>query len=296
VAHDVKVRYIGLITNADASILGVPLEDGFKFVEPPVSDALALLARLEGVDAGRLLRLLPSAIFHRAGGGPTGVIWVEKETNLATPGNRPFLAPPSLKEFETLNHTFRLMRLFKSGCIEVPREYWFVDSPGLPQGVGTRWSSGPFSFEPHHLEASEVPQLIEFLNAHRSLPPHPYIEAALKLYDESYRAYGRGIPMVIVSAGLETLLNPSRVEVTYRVSRNLAALLAKDGAEFGSIQKEVKDLYDARSKFVHAGDERGLETDEVNRFRHFLREAIKRAWDLRLPKKTLCERLNVRGF
>lgn len=95
---------------------------------------------------------------------------------------------------------------------------------------------------------------------------------------------------------IETLLNPGEHELTYRISRNAAVLLGKEKEDSKMIFSEIKDLYNKRSKIVHAGNSNIINNEDLLKLRHYVRESIKEINKIGKNKNYLLDMLNSCGF
>jgi len=74
---------------------------------------------------------------------------------------------------------------------------------------------------------------------------------AFRAVDSSVWNHTPSLALVAVWGALERLFSPSNVELSFRVSANIAAYLAPPGRERYALFKKVKGLYDSRSKAAH---------------------------------------------
>lgn len=95
---------------------------------------------------------------------------------------------------------------------------------------------------------------------------------------------------------LETLFNPGRQELRYRVSRNTAVILGKEKEDSEKIFREIKKLYDKRSDIVHTGKSNTINEEDLLKLRHYVRESIKEIIKIDKNKDELLELLNSCGF
>jgi len=70
----------------------------------------------------------------------------------------------------------------------------------------------------------------------------------------------------------------------------------KSNEDGEAVYKEMKGLYDRRSKLVHTGDKSVVAREDVLRLRHYVRETIKEAIRSQMSKEALLNRLNACGF
>ena len=196
-----------------------------------------------------------------------------------------------------LQDKLRLLRLFKEGNVVMPYSCLYRDLPdGRPDIFGIMRSYPIWDRTPLILELSELEEARSFVNAH-SLPlSEAYLQLAFEGFELSYEVHDLGLAFLSLMIAMEVLLNPSKDELRYRVSRNTGVLLGQDRVEGETIFKEMKDLYEKRSKLVHTGDRSLVAREDVLKLRRYAREAIKEAMRSRLSKDTLLSTLNACGF
>ena len=96
-----------------------------------------------------------------------------------------------------------------------------------------------------------------------------WYEAAALLRNEDFRVAFQAVDLsiwnqtpalglLVVWGALERLFSPSHVELSFRVSANIAAYLEPPGRQRYSCFKKVKGLYDSRSKAAHGSGEPDL--------------------------------------
>jgi len=93
---------------------------------------------------------------------------------------------------------------------------------------------------------------------------------------------------------LETLLNPGKHEVRYRISRNAAVLLGKNREDSKKIFSEVRELYDKRSVIVHTGKSDIIKKEDLSKLRYYVRDSMKKLY--KMDKDEILGMLNLYGF
>lgn len=123
-----------------------------------------------------------------------------------------------------------------------------------------------------------------------------YLQLAFDNFEMSYETEKLALAFLSLVMALETLLNISRYELRYRVSRNTAVLLGEDWQNSTRIFKEVKELYTKRSDLVHTGDSIKVSANDLLKLRHYVREAIKEILRINKSKTEVLDILNCCGF
>jgi hypothetical protein len=82
----------------------------------------------------------------------------------------------------------------------------------------------------------------------------PQFRLILEAFDETIFTRTLDLGLLQLWAALEALFSPSRTELRYRVSTNIASYLLDPGNERMDLQKRIKKLYDARSAVAHGRD------------------------------------------
>lgn len=196
----------------------------------------------------------------------------------------------------SIQEKLRILRLFKDGNIVLHYSFLYHvkdTQPGICNVIREYPVSDRTCFT---LVPSEVAEAQAFL-AKTSLPlPHDYLHLGFKSFERSYEVHDVDLAYLSLMIGLEAILNPGGSELSYRISRNAAVLLGRDCAQAKGIFKEVKQLYEKRSRLVHTGKRSVLDESDVKSLRHYLREAIKEAHRTGMTKKQLMDMLNESGF
>lgn len=189
-----------------------------------------------------------------------------------------------------------LLHLFARGDVFAP--LWFVVArEGNDLFVDTIVRSyAHHSGAAYEVEPRRWPELREFLSE-VSLPLRPdYVDLAFRYLDGSYAIPDVRLRFLSLMIALEVLLNADRSELRYRVSRNLAVLIGRNGRHSSEVFKRTKAMYDIRSRLVHTGHDADVNDQSVAELESFLRNALICLTRLGLSKDELLNRLNYSGF
>jgi len=143
---------------------------------------------------------------------------------------------------------------------------------------------------------NEIAKAQSFL-ANNKIPfSKPHIQLAFESFELSYETHNLGLGFLSLMISLETMLNPGDYELRYRISRNTAVLLGENRKESESIFKEIRALYDKRSKLVHTGNKNVISREDVLKLRDYVRKSIKKIQTTGSDKQNLIDALNAKGF
>ena len=133
-----------------------------------------------------------------------------------------------------------------------------------------------------------------------------YLDLAFKNFEQSYQLQNFALSFLTLMIGMEVLFNPGGSELTYRISRNLAALIGEDRDDSDNIfnrmhksyksKSKNKGLYQLRSEIVHKGKSNIVKEEDVLELRGYLRRAIKKVYKIDSEKKELQKMLDASGF
>lgn len=200
------------------------------------------------------------------------------------------------KIFYRLRDKIRLLRLFKEGNILMRFTLFYHLEGSEPKII---WSilEGPLADKTIlKLETNEIAEAQDFINKVKILFDKQFLQLAFDSFEFSYETHSCPLGFLSLMIALETLLNRDRYELRYRVSRNAAVFLGKDKLDSSRIFKEVKNLYDKRSKLVHTGSANKIGSDDVLTLRYYVREAIKEIQRIGRDKEGILDILNACGF
>jgi len=291
-----QIDFIGFLLNVDDSITGLNLGNCVSVEKRSQEDVVLFLKKIEfhyGVSAtSSIIDWLPTGMV-------SGCYCVLK-ANAAQFERTPQGVVVQLGAAQRIHHCIqerlRILRLFKDGNIVLQCSflYYVKDTkPRVCNLIGEYPVSDRTCFS---LVPGEVGEAQAFLDK-TALPfSHPYLRLGFDGFDRSYEVHDHGLAYLSLMVGLEAILNAGAGELRYRVSRNVAVLLGRDHAEAKAICKDVRKLYDKRSKLVHTGDKSVVNQDDLGRLRYYLRETIKEAYATRMNKDELLDMLHSSGF
>jgi len=295
-----KIDFVGFLTNADASILQVSLDHGFRIEALSQIEAMKLLSAIRDVtpsEAGRILFIQYPCLHPEE--KQVYAIRNSIEVDSGTEEGKMFNVVSRFdnKLFHGYLHPcIRLMRLFKEGDLRMPLKFYYTVERGKPRSFISGWGGKFVTPELYHLESSELPNLQMFISNTRLPFKRAFLQLAFENFELSYEVSNPGLSFLTLMISLETLLNPGEHELRYRISRNTAVLLGDDGEESSTIFSEIKRLYDKRSKVVHTGDSKIIDKDALRKLRNYVRESIKKIYLMKNSKGEILELLNSQGF
>ncbi len=286
-----KLNFLGFLANVDSSILKVDFGHGVLVGRMTMDDAFEFVSKLHNIsNFGVFLNLT------------RGITPVDNEYFVLTAQFDSDGSRLGTFEFENsqtrplLDEFLPKLRLFREGNIQMPLYYYYPkdsrpDSPRSIVGPGVV-AYGP-SF---HIEEAELNDLKEFTRSTRLPFQEESLNLALQSYEMSYTRVHINLAFLVLMIGIESLLNPSKGEITYRVSRYAALLLGNSQDEGASIFKEMKELYRTRSVIVHGASKIVVKDSELTRLRGILRGLIKAISTIDKPKDELLRMLDYLGF
>lgn len=302
-----RIYFVGVLSNVDKSILQVKLDHGFVVDSLSIEEGLNFFGELERIPTGLLGSSVLWEIFtnYSCLSHNEDRIYFVRNSILYTPNLNSFDRSAEEKAVHDFHYrlaedylirTFRLMRLFKEGDIRMPFEYYYREENGRRQSEGKLFRYRNTSHELYQVSSLEVQELEKFVRDTKIPFLEPSLQLALEHLELSYDIDDLRLSFLTLMVGLETLLNPSSQEVTYRVSRNAAVLLGMNKEDSKRIFDNIKELYDKRSKIVHSGKSGDLTRDHLLKLRHYLRESIKKMCGINKAKDVILDLLNCQGF
>ena len=297
------VYFIGLLSNANSSILKVKLEHGFKIESMPDTEGfnlISILRNLPSMEVGKLLMNFACLNYSEK-----KIYFISNSFESDIEMNKEGLLtkfPNGLVKFDGklvhgyLDPSIQLMRLFKEGHIFMPCRYYYIIENGIPKSFFRTETHRHISQEPYILETSEVQDLQKFMQNTKLPFNKSFLQLTFENFELSYQIHNLSLSFLALMISLETLFNPGEHELKYRISRNTAVLLGKNRNESRDIFSEIKKLYDNRSNIVHSGKSDIIEKEDVLKLRHYVREAIKEINKIDKDKDELMKLLNVYGF
>ena len=289
----VPIHFIGFLANADHSLAGIKMGDGFAVERRSTDDVAPFLKKIDKYYG------LPkvSGFLNR-----NCVCVVKADLNQfeGTPqGGVAFRPHVSDDAYRFVQDKCRLLRLFKEGnvVLEYSFLYHVADADGEVKPFGIIRVYPILDTTPFSLTPAEIPDAESFLRT-TSLPfQEKSLQLALDSFDRSYETDDAGLAFLSLMIAMEVLLHPrDRDELKYRICRNAGVLLGQNPSGGEAVFREMKNLYDKRSALVHSGDRSSVTRQDVLRLRQYVRETIKEAMSSRMSKDELLKTLNACGF
>ncbi len=299
------ISFLAPAANVDASILKLPLKNGFRFSRMREQDARSLLAFLEQTTPWTAskefllgqpyLNMEEKAVYFVENSIPVeplkqGTDWWSTHFNdLARFENQEVLG--------YLLPTLRKLKLFFRGNIGIANWYYYGLENGAPKLYMGHGRGGPtISRDLFHLEEDQLVGALRFLEKVQMPLTLPYLELAFENFELSYQAPSNGLAFLTLMICLETLFNPGEGETKHRIARNMAVALGETTEQSEEMYAKVTSYYRTRSKIVHSGKTDSLQRNDVLDLRELCRVALKRIVEVRMDKDALMVALNKRGY
>lgn len=202
-----------------------------------------------------------------------------------------------LKKFFYVDNVIQIMRLFKEGEIQLPLYYSFYYENEIPLNSRTGEPLTNIIFERFSLSIDELPKLEEFINTFEpSQSNFGKLQLAFENLQLSYLINFPQVQFLTLMNCMEVLFHPSNEgELRFRISRNFATLLGEDREDAYKKYKKMGDLYAKRSAIVHSGQS-DVTVEDVLKLRGYVRESIKKIYQIDESKDELLRILNGTGF
>lgn len=100
----------------------------------------------------------------------------------------------------------------------------------------------------------------------------------LNVYDKSYLIGIAELEYIMLFSVLEMIFGVGNSEITYQISRGTALLLSITADEMGQNYREMKKLYNIRSKYVHSGAK--ISWDSLHKLREIVRKVLMKLVEL----------------
>ena len=288
-----KTYFMGLLANVDSSILKVTLDYGFK---------IEAISEDEGIDIISDFKRLPNMEVEKKLSDIQCVNYAEKKLYfISNAFESENLFSSELEHFQSnsvrnyLNPKIRLMRLFKEGNICIPSKYYFFIENSTSKQFFSERAPLYISEELYTLDSQEIADLQRFIQ-NTDLPfKEPSLQLAFENFELSYQVDNINQSFLSLMISLETLFIPGRQKLRYSVSRNTAVLLGKDKEDSKMIFREIKELYDKRSKVAHTG-KNSINEEDLLKLRNYARVSIKAIYKTGKCKEELLGILNSSEF
>lgn len=195
-----------------------------------------------------------------------------------------------------VNDKIKLIRLFKEGQIDTKGIYIYdIDDGKIEPIASGDLGEGSIFPIPYSISPSEFKMLTIFLRKYNLPLELPYLNLAFENFILSYDVDHTELALLALMMGVEAIFNEGHYELKYRISRGMAVLLG-DKYDSNDIYKDIKNIYDKRSKLLHTGYCKELTFNDVGRLRFMLRETINNLLILNIPKSLLSKKLTEAGF
>ncbi len=299
-----KVRFMGLLTKTDSSILGVKLEHGFKIEKIGGEELIDLIAKLEGISKfPARVKVVKKAYLNIGEDNAyiiTNLIDGIESNETGEIDDKSFKALDSyeIKYGKYLYEKLTLMRLFKEGHLFMPeRYYFFEDDESLifleKNGMGEDLIGGTT----YSLEKSELQDLQIFIQSIKLPFKNPSLKLAHGNFEVAYSINHKHLSFLALMMSMESLFNPSgEGELTYRISRSTAVLIGQDKEDSANICIKMKELYVKRCNIVHNGKPNAATEDDIKDLRDYAIRSIKEFYKIGEKKDEILKLLNSCGF
>ena len=277
-----KVRFMGLLTNTDSSILGVKLEHDFKIEKIGGEELIILIAKLEGISKFQAnVRVVKKAYINLAEDKAyiiTNLIddIESKETGDIEDKSFHVLDKHEIIHSKYFDEKLALMRLFKEGHLFMPERYYFFEDDEsaiylVRTGMGkTAMGEDFMKGTTYSLEKSELQDLQTFIQSTKFPFLNPSLRLAHQNFEMAYSIYHKDLSFLALMISMESLFNPGGSELTYRISRNTAVLIGKDKDDSRNIFRKMKKLYGKRCDIVHQGKPNAVTEGDVKDLRNYV--------------------------
>lgn len=157
------------------------------------------------------------------------------------------------------------MAIFKVSGISFTHPHIFSDKHGT--GILSSSFHNYYSLNDwpeFNLEDNEILKLEEFYELYKKIDKNKkIIDRMIDLWMTSRRTPSFDIKFILHVTILEMFIN-GNTKLSYRLSRSIAVLLGNSRENSKEIYNNVKKLYNARSRFLHDGEENKKNENEIN--------------------------------
>ena len=300
-----KVRFMGLLTKTDSSILGVKLEHGFKIEKIGGRELIDLISKLKKIPEFIAEQRIVRRAYLNLDEDKAYIIsnlfdGIEvTETGEINKKNFKVITGYGIKYRKYLEEKLTLMRLFKEGHLFMQEEYYFFDDDKKFAIFWTRKGMGENIIRgtTYSLEKSELQDLQTFIHSIKL----PFIEPSLRIahqnFEMAYSIYHKHLSFLALMMSMESLFNPpGQGELTYRISRNTAVLIGKDKDDSRNIWIKMKKLYSKRCEILHQGKSSAVTKDDIKDLRDYVIRSIKEFYNIGETKDEILKLLTSCGF
>lgn len=113
-----------------------------------------------------------------------------------------------------------------------------------------------------------------------------YFNRAIEFYNDSFESEKISNRYILIFSSLEAIFNLDTEDVTEKISRYSAKLLAEDNEkEYNQIYSDVKKLYKKRCDYIHGSKTNNISDDDEKLLRRYVRKIIIAYWMIILNTK-----------
>lgn len=197
---------------------------------------------------------------------------------------------------EYLVKLIRIIRLLNGGDIRIAATYYYTFKDGEPKSLIKSWAMKPISDIPFKLSKKRWVSIKNHMKNLKLPFRQSYLNLAFENFELAYYIDNKDLSFLTLMIALEILFNPGGSELRYRISRNVGVLLGKSKKDSNEIFKDIKMLYDKRSKIVHSGKKNTINKEDLSKLRDYVRKSILSIIYLKKGKDELLSYLNSLGF
>lgn len=293
----IKVHFLGLLANVDDSILGLNFGEDF---------------RIEKMSQQKIKAFLDKIHFHYGTNSQTNIIsggtlpecYCVIKDNVdeweSTPPGGVVIKWGELEKIHSKSsNKVKILRLYKEGDILLRFSFLYSGNKTSPRVLnvlreGPLWGKSIFSLK--NDEVSEAQNLIDTIQVPIQ---YEFLQLALDCFNQSYEMHIPKLLFLSLMISMEAMLNLGTSEISFQVSRNTAVLLGKDEKDAKRIYRDMKKLYDKRSKIVHGStSKRKTKSDkqDIVSLRQYVRQSIQEIHSVGKDKPEIINILNSCGF
>lgn len=196
--------------------------------------------------------------------------------------------------YSDIDRQVHKLRLLIEGDIHVPACFFLTrEEPFFASREKVDPCAGERAFK---IKKGDIEHINEYVKHHCLSRQHSYLKLALNNFQKSYDINEPHLEFLILMMVLEGIFNYGRQESTQKVARGCAVLLGKTKPLSQKIFKDVKSLYEKRSKLLHEGDSNSIQDDDILLLKNYARKSIRHCLAMDLTKEELIKRLNESGF
>ncbi|MEM3844532.1 MAG: HEPN domain-containing protein [Candidatus Parvarchaeota archaeon] len=294
-----KIVYLGFLGNCDNTIFKVRFGKDFEIGSMSYSEAIAFISKLRGSSAMDSAMIILTRNLSASSDNP--VYFVRKEQDI------PDSSVERVGEISNWNFNLlangqayltdkiRLLRIIKNGFVTLPIQFVYREDTEIIPLMGS--DDGKSSIRAIcHIEDNEVEAINNFISENKLPFNDGALQLALESYELSYYTTNPGLSFISSVVAIESLLNPGKGEVSYRVSRNLAALLGKDLPSSVKLYKKMKKFYSIRSSIAHGAKSEGIKSEDLEVIKEFARLTIVTYKMTGFDRNRILDELHLMGF